>query len=82
MSEIVVLVSMKGKEDTYEPFYVPSNASVKELKVLVCKEFDNLDETKYTLYRVNYLEEPVFPLRRENQELSKCHVGSGDLLIL
>jgi hypothetical protein len=66
MSEIVVLVSMKGKEDTYEPFYVPSNASVKELKVLVCKEFDNLDETKYTLYRVNYLEEPVFPLRREN----------------
>lgn len=57
---------MKGNEDTYEPFYVPSNASVKELKVLVCKEFDNLDETKYTLYRVNYLEEPVFPLRREN----------------
>jgi hypothetical protein len=34
------------------------------------------------LYRVNYLEEPVFPLRRDNQELTKCHVSSGDQLIL
>ena len=82
MSEMVVLVSMKGKENIYEPFYVPSNATVKELKVIVCKEFENLDESKHTLYRVNYLEEPVFPLRRENQELVKCHVSSGDLLIL
>jgi hypothetical protein len=73
---------MKGKESVYEAFYVPSNATVKELKTLVCKEFDNLEDSKYTLYRVNYLEEPVFPLRRENQELVKCHVGSGDLLII
>ena len=66
MSEMVVLVSMKGKESNYEPFYVPSNATVKDLKTLVCREFENLDETKHTLYRVNYLEEPVFPLRRDN----------------
>jgi hypothetical protein len=65
MSEMVVLVSMKGKESIYEPFYVPTNATVKDLKTLVCKEFENLDETKHTLYRVNYLEEPVFPLRRD-----------------
>jgi hypothetical protein len=82
MSEIVVLVSLKGKEDHYEPFYVPSNSTVKELKTLVCKEFENLDESKHTLYRVNYLEEAVFPLRRENSELQKCHVSSGDQLIL
>lgn len=31
MSEIVVLVSLKGKESNYESFYVPSNATVKEL---------------------------------------------------
>jgi hypothetical protein len=82
MSEIVVLVSLKGQESHYESFYVPSNATVKELKSLVCKEFNSLDETKHTLYRVNYLEEPVFPLRRDNQELTKCHVSSGDQLIL
>ncbi len=34
------------------------------------------------MYRVNYLEEPVFPLRRDNQELTKCYVSSGDQLIL
>jgi len=28
------------------------------------------------------LEEPAFPLRREKQEIVKCHVSSGDLLIL
>ncbi len=66
MSEIVVLVSLKGQESHYESFYVPSNATVKELKTQVCKEFGGLDEAKYTLYRVNYLEEPVFPLRRDN----------------
>jgi hypothetical protein len=82
MSEIVVLVSLKGQESHYESFYVPSNSTVKELKTLVCKEFNGLDETKHTLYRVNYLEEPVFPLRRDNQELTKCHVASGDQLIL
>jgi hypothetical protein len=82
MSEIVVLVSVKGKESNYESFYVPSNAIVKELKQLACKEFGDLDESKYTLYRVNYLEEPTFPLRRDNQELTKAHVSSGDLLIL
>ena len=82
MSEIVVLVSLKGKESNYESFYVPSNAIVKDLKQLACKEFGDLDEAKYTLYRVNYLEEPTFPLRRDNQELIKAHVSSGDLLIL
>jgi hypothetical protein len=66
MSEIVILVSMKGEKNVYEPFYVPTSATVKELKELVCKEFDNIDPTKHTLYRLNAMDEPSFPLRRDN----------------
>jgi hypothetical protein len=49
---------------------------------MVCKEFGQLEESQHTLFRVDYLEEPVYPLRRENCELVKCNVSSGELLIL
>lgn len=48
----------------------------------MCKEFGGLDETKHTLYRLNAMDEPTFPLRRDNVELAKCHVASGDELVL
>jgi hypothetical protein len=82
MSEMVILVSMKGEAKYYEPFYIPVSATVKELKEMVCKEFGDLDPTKHTLYRLNAMDEPAFPLRRDTVELSKCHVASGDELIL
>ncbi len=82
MSEMIINVSMKGDSKYYENFYIPSNGTVKELKGLVCREFGNLDETKHTLYRLNAMDEPTFPLRRDNVELYKCHVSSGDELVL
>ncbi len=51
-------------------------------RILACKEFGDLDEQKYTLYRLNAHDEPAFPLRRDNAELSKSLVASGDQLIL
>lgn len=50
-------------------------------KELIAKDF-GVDGTKHTLYRVDHLEEPAFPLRREKSEITNCHVASGDLLIL
>lgn len=47
----------------------------------MAKEF-GVDPARHTLYRVDHLEEPAFPLRREKSEITKCHVASGDLLIL
>lgn len=47
----------------------------------MCKEF-GLESAKHTLYRMDHLEEPAFPLRREKQEITKCHVVSGDCLII
>lgn len=47
----------------------------------ICKEF-GIDSSKYTLYRVDAYEEPAFPIRRDKQEITKCYVNSGDLLIL
>lgn len=82
MSEIVILVSLKGESKYYEPFYVPISATVKELKDTVCKEFGDIDPSKHTLYRLNAMDEPTFPLRRDNVEIVKCHVASGDELIL
>lgn len=82
MSEMVILVSMKGDSKFYEPFYVSTNATVKELKEMVCKEFGGIDPTKHTLFRLNAMDEPTFPLRRDNVEINKCHVVSGDELVL
>ena len=50
-------------------------------KDAICKEF-GVDPSRFTLYRINHLEEPAFALRREKSEITKSHVGSGDLLIL
>lgn len=50
-------------------------------KEVICKEF-GVETNKYTLYRVDAYEEPAFPLRRDKQEITKCYVNSGDLLIL
>lgn len=50
-------------------------------KLLACKEL-GLEEAKFTLYRVDGFEDPVYPLRRENSELVKSNVSSGDLLVL
>ena len=47
----------------------------------MCKEF-GIDASKHTLYRMDHLEEPAFPLRREKQEITKCYVVSGDVLII
>ena len=47
----------------------------------VCKEF-KLEASKYTLYRMNHMEEPAFALRREKSAIVKSHVQSGDCLIL
>lgn len=58
------------------------NFLILSSKALVCKEFGGLDEAKHTLFRLNAHEEPAFPLRRDNVELAKCHVASGDELML
>jgi hypothetical protein len=51
-------------------------------KELVCKEFGELEASKYTLHRVDAFEEPIYPLRRELSLLTKMNVASGDLLVL
>ena len=48
----------------------------------MCNDFGNLDPLRQTLYRVDFFEEPVHPLRREKTNLTKCYVQSGDLLVL
>lgn len=64
MAEIAIKVAIfKGNE--IKDFYVSADSTVKELKDIVCKEFGSMDPNKHTLYRVDYLEEPVYPLRRE-----------------
>ena len=40
------------------------------------------DASKFTLYRMNHMEEPAFALRREKSAITKSHVNSGDCLIL
>lgn len=35
-------------------------------KELICREFGQLLPSKHTLYRVDYLEDPVFAIRRES----------------
>ncbi|CDW84271.1 ubiquitin carboxyl-terminal hydrolase 40 [Stylonychia lemnae] len=79
--EIVIKAVVYKQEDILKQFYFPINNSVQECKEMMCKEF-NIDPTKHTLYRIDHLEEPAFPLRREKQEIVKCHVSSGDLLII
>ena len=49
---------------------------------MVCKEFGIDDPSKHLLNRIDALEEPAFPLRRENAELPKVNVSSGEVLIL
>lgn len=61
--------------------YLFSFNSVIYSKDQIAKEF-GVDPSKHTLYRIDHLEEPAFPLRREKAEITKCHVCSGDLLIL
>lgn len=58
-----------------------ANATVLETRHAISEEF-KIDETKYTLFKVDALEEPTYPIRRLKQELSKCGVASGDLLVL
>lgn len=81
MVEVVLKVVLFSQESDLRQFYFPTNSTVKECKDLISAEF-NVDPKKYTLYRINHLEEPAFALRREKQEITKCHVGSGDLLIM
>ncbi len=50
--------------------------------MMACKELGDLDESKYIMYRLNGLEEPTFPLRRDNAEVLKCNVSNGELLML
>ena len=50
-------------------------------KEAISKDF-GVEPSRFTLYRINHLEEPAFALRREKSEITKSHVGSGDLLIL
>jgi hypothetical protein len=47
----------------------------------VCKDL-KIDAPKFTLYRMNHMEEPAFALRREKSAITKSHVNSGDCLIL
>jgi|LauGreDrversion4_2_1035121.scaffolds.fasta_scaffold4535829_1 hypothetical protein len=49
---------------------------------MACKELGGLDESQYILYRPNAFDEPTFALRRDNVEVIKCNVSSGDVLIL
>jgi len=64
-------------------FYFNADITVQDAKVEVCKDFDpEMDPSKFTLYRIDALEEPSFPLRRLKAPLSKNNVDNGDILIL
>lgn len=81
LAEIVVRVHIHKQADDIRSIYVSANATVLETRHAISEEF-KIDETKYTLFKVDALEEPTYPIRRLKQELSKCGVASGDLLVL
>ena len=81
MAEIVIKVAQKDKLEEANQFYLSADVTSKECKDLACKEF-GVPPTGCTLFRVNGFDEPVFPLRKDKQPLTKSHIASGDLLIL
>mmetsp|Transcript_35151 Transcript_35151/g.34168 ORF Transcript_35151/g.34168 Transcript_35151/m.34168 type:complete len:111 (+) Transcript_35151:1489-1821(+) len=82
MAEIAVRVAMFTGEVDIKQFYVNADITVKAFKEIVGKEYKESDMTKFTFWRVDAFEEPVTALRRDQGQLTKMNVSSGDLLIL
>jgi hypothetical protein len=85
MAEISVNVIIHKKEDDMKQVFFNADITVQEARDKMCAEFgtgDDFKPEKFTVYRVDAFEEPKFPVRRINQQLTKCSVQTGDLLIL
>ena len=78
--EITIDVAM-FKEEVVKRFYFSKDGTLGEGKQEICSEF-GVDRATHQLWRVDYLEEPAYPCRREKLAWDKNHVSSGQLLIL
>lgn len=75
MAEISLNIVMHPNYENMEQFYFNADISVQEAKQLILCSFQMGDEevnpNKFTLYRVDGLDEPKWPLRRMKAPLTK-----------
>lgn len=81
LAEIVLRVHLHKKDEDIRSVYVAANSTVMEVRHAMAEEF-KVDEGIYTLFKVDAFNEPTYPIRRLKQEIIKCGVASGDLIVM